>query len=266
MEVTAKELLVNIFVIPPTARYNTFLAFFMFGFVELCSSILLPVTFPSTWKKLSSDDHLQLNIATVSSAHCVGILYLTYFILQEDSFLEQNVFYQNSENTRALFALSAGYFIWDVIIVFRTSPFDYKFFFHGIVCLTIYWVNQRPFLHYYGFRFLLFELSTPFLNLRKYVALLRGEDHALVKPLSWLFGISFLVVRILWGIPLMYRFQLVAYEELSTLSLGGNADEVARIVIIVWLLVIGILMTILNLVWMWEMIKMSQETQKEKTQ
>ncbi len=59
------------------------------------------------------------------------------------------------------------YFLWDTYVSIRHYR-DYgpSFVFHGVVCFTVFLLGLGgPFAFYFGGVFLMFELSTPFLNI-----------------------------------------------------------------------------------------------------
>uniref|UniRef100_A0A6S8CKA0 TLC domain-containing protein n=2 Tax=Aplanochytrium stocchinoi TaxID=215587 RepID=A0A6S8CKA0_9STRA len=263
----ALDVVGELFAIPRESMYNTFMSFLFFGVVEFLSSILYPLMIPTYWKSFEANQRLKLIIITVSSAHCVVLFYFCYFLyFEQDDFLAKDVFFANTEYSRYTHSLSAGYFIWDTIIVCRTVPFDAKFLLHGVVCGFNYWIAQRPTLHFYGYRFLLFELSTPILNLRYLIMLFFGENARLVAPLGIAFGISFLCVRILWGIPLMVGFIQNILNKISTLTYEEGIDDIVNTIIWCIFGVSACLMSILNLYWLFAMIsgKTAQEERKQK--
>lgn len=65
-----------------------------------------------------------------------------------------------------MYATACGYFLWDALIsTYYVRWFGIGFVVHGILSLQIFLFSYHPFLQYYGPAFLLFEASTPFLNM-----------------------------------------------------------------------------------------------------
>ncbi|RDA82692.1 hypothetical protein CP532_3738 [Ophiocordyceps camponoti-leonardi (nom. inval.)] len=63
-------------------------------------------------------------------------------------------------------ALAAGYFVWDLIVTSRNiDVFGLGTLAHALAALVVYFLGFRPFVNYYGCVFILWELSTPFLNI-----------------------------------------------------------------------------------------------------
>ncbi|CAK7225060.1 hypothetical protein SBRCBS47491_005763 [Sporothrix bragantina] len=62
-------------------------------------------------------------------------------------------------------ALACGYFLWDLVItLLNFDVFGPGLLAHAVSALAVFSFGFRPFLNYYGCNFILYELSTPFLN------------------------------------------------------------------------------------------------------
>lgn len=62
-------------------------------------------------------------------------------------------------------ALACGYFVWDLVItLLNFDVFGPGLLAHAASALAVFSFGFRPFLNYYGPVFILYELSTPFLN------------------------------------------------------------------------------------------------------
>ena len=84
----------------------------------------------------------------------------------------------------SLFAITTGYFLWDTMVSLiylrENGP---GFLIHAVLCCYVFVCSYKPFMQYYGVHFLLWELSSPFLNLHwffdkcdlTYVVSLRGR-------------------------------------------------------------------------------------------
>ncbi|KAB5563522.1 TLC domain-containing protein [Coniochaeta sp. 2T2.1] len=63
-------------------------------------------------------------------------------------------------------SMAAGYFIWDLLMTaLHIDVFGFGLLAHAVSALTVYSFGFMPFLYYYGPVFILYELSTPFLNI-----------------------------------------------------------------------------------------------------
>ncbi|KAK5987717.1 putative TLC domain-containing protein C17A2.02c [Cladobotryum mycophilum] len=63
-------------------------------------------------------------------------------------------------------ALAAGYFVWDLFVTsFNLDVFGLGTLAHAVAALLVYSLGFRPLVNYYSSIFILWELSTPFLNI-----------------------------------------------------------------------------------------------------
>ncbi|GMG40080.1 unnamed protein product [Ambrosiozyma monospora] len=97
--------------------------------------------------------------------------------------------------------MALSYFIWDTLIsLFYVGYFGVGFLVHGIVSTIVFTIGVfHPYIHYYCPLFLLFEISTPFLNVR-WVGLkfdVLSESFKLVN--NAILMLIFFFVRICWG-------------------------------------------------------------------
>lgn len=134
--------------------------------------------------------------STQIGCKCVVLMY--YKIACERAGLTLCLLYSYgfSDKVNLIFSISTGYFMWDTYTI-ATRRFMKRdpqmlvhsvrcyasrripsYFFYAslqIVCSFTYLFGQFPFLHYYGVRFLLFELSSIPLQLRQLLILLEYD-------------------------------------------------------------------------------------------
>ncbi|WYZ43001.1 hypothetical protein EsH8_VI_000700 [Colletotrichum jinshuiense] len=97
-------------------------------------------------------------------------------------------------------ALAAGYFLWDLVVTScNMDVFGIGTLAHAISALFVYALGFRPFLNYYGCIFILWELSTPFLNIHWFFDKLgmTGSRAQLYNGLMLLF--TFFSCRLVYG-------------------------------------------------------------------
>ncbi|CAM1507379.1 Fc.00g070200.m01.CDS01 [Cosmosporella sp. VM-42] len=97
-------------------------------------------------------------------------------------------------------ALAAGYFVWDLVVTsFNFSVFGIGTLAHAVAALLVYSLGFRPFVNYYGCTFILWELSTPFLNVHWFMDKLNmtGSRAQLYNGLLLLF--TFFSCRLVYG-------------------------------------------------------------------
>ncbi|KAJ9157663.1 Transmembrane protein 56 [Pleurostoma richardsiae] len=98
-------------------------------------------------------------------------------------------------------AFAAGYFVWDLITTLvYIDVFGVGLLAHAVSALVVYLIGFRPFLNYYGCVFILYELSTPFLNIHWFFDKLgmTGSKAQLYNGLCLLF--TFFSARLVYGV------------------------------------------------------------------
>ncbi|RKO84249.1 TRAM/LAG1/CLN8 homology domain-containing protein, partial [Blyttiomyces helicus] len=114
---------------------------------------------------LSKIKKIDWAIHWVSMLHAVGITVAASFILNDPEMSADRIFAYNPYAGN-VYAVACGYFLWDSIICLSyIRHFGPGFAVHGVACFIVFIFSFRPFLMYYGAGFLMFELSTPFLNI-----------------------------------------------------------------------------------------------------
>jgi len=97
-------------------------------------------------------------------------------------------------------ALAAGYFLWDLIVTgLNLDVFGLGTLAHAVAALLVYTLGFRPFVNYYGCVFILWELSTPFLNIHWFLDKvdMTGSTAQLYNGIVLLF--SFFACRLVYG-------------------------------------------------------------------
>ncbi|GAA6045573.1 hypothetical protein NBRC10513_004991 [Rhodotorula toruloides] len=106
-----------------------------------------------------------------------------------------------------LSAIAIGYFIWDALVTFRhIQTQGLGFFLHGATCLVAFTFTLRPFVLWCGPRFLIWELSTIFLNAHW----LLDKLHLTGSPLQMLNGLflvsTYICARLVFGTYTSWQF------------------------------------------------------------
>ncbi|KAK6202599.1 TLC domain-containing protein [Scheffersomyces amazonensis] len=109
-------------------------------------------------------------------------------------------------------SLTLGYFLWDLMVcLVHFDIFGIGFLFHGFAAAFVFGGSLRPFCNPWIPAFLLFELSTPFVNINWFASRLPAgtfnETFILFNGLALI--ITFFSVRILWG---LYAVSLLAND------------------------------------------------------
>lgn len=156
----------------------------------------------------------------VSFIQCLVILAIIlpfFFIPELDGSPEKRVFAYVPYGG-VLGAASSGYFIWDAFTAVRyIKLFGPGFAIHGIVSFAVCFISFEPYILYYAPLFLLFEISTPFLNIRWFDLKLPGLfSEKVILANNVILILLFFFVRICWGWYWIYQlawdFWLVRHD------------------------------------------------------
>lgn len=191
---------------------------------------------------------------SVSSVHCALILPSVWYLMFNKKM--NNILMADKLNAATLlsnktFAISAAYFLFDILDMFVTNTVQVDFMFHHIACfICYYYIVPQPFLHYYSIRMLFFENSTPFLNIRKLLLLMKKQDKYknLFNLVQALFYITFILSRLVYGIPCSISAIQYVYTSYKRNTLDYTLSGL-------FLTVSNISLNILNLVWSYSLTK-----------
>ncbi|KAH6583788.1 hypothetical protein BASA61_007847 [Batrachochytrium salamandrivorans] len=145
-----------------------------------------------------------------------------------------------------VYSIACGYFLWDICVsVYYIEECGIGFVAHAVACFSVFILSFRPFLYYYGSVFLMFEISTVFLNIHWFC----DKTGRAGTTLQWVNGIilltTFFSVRLVFGIYQSMRFFMTCFEQW---------DSVPKYLFIVYAMS-NILLCSLNIFWFSRMIK-----------
>lgn len=235
-------------------RYSAVILWFLFFLgVHILSSILSPIFFPKILKKTNKKARsrfIRWNVEVVSLLHSIMIcalaipIYILMKIYPEHEWFKEIVadpLYGYSEKAMFVVAIAAGYFIWDFLVcVIYYRIFRFQGLFHALfsmvsfvlVCITEMFI-------YYGLIFLIFEVSTPFLNIR---SLLNKADKGESKAYyinSILFVFTFFLSRVAFGLYQQFHCSVKIIHNVENLSPF----------VVVWYFLASMSSTLINMYW-----------------
>jgi hypothetical protein len=156
---------------------------------------------------LSKGKKSDFAVCHVSFCHSAIILLLAFPMLF-DSVLLNDKIYGYTYYSGSVLAITTGYFLWDTIICVGSIRIQgYQFTFHALACLLIFILSfvslisnlLKPIFNYFGALFLIYELSTPFLNIHLILDKL-GLAGSIYQAVNGVFLLSsFFFARILFG-------------------------------------------------------------------
>ncbi|KAF9415757.1 hypothetical protein BGZ94_010404 [Podila epigama] len=203
------------------------------------------IVFPDTYPKLVGAKRLNWDVHVVSTVHAVTIVLLSAPLLWNETLLQDKIFGYDY-NAGQVYAIACGYFLWDTLHSIRhVKDFGIGFVFHGFCSFSVFIFSFRPFLQYYGSVFLMFELSTPFLNIHWFMDKvgLTGSTYQLINGIVLLS--VFFSARIVFGLYMSYQ---------TYLSVMPVIADVPWHLIIIYTAA-NIVLNSLNLFWFYKMIE-----------
>ncbi|KAL8797984.1 MAG: hypothetical protein Q9182_007061 [Xanthomendoza sp. 2 TL-2023] len=159
---------------------------------------------PNTYPQLSRKSKINWNVHFVSMVQSCFINTLALWVIYADkermrmSWRERVWGYTGAGGMVQGFA--AGYFAWDLLASIQdVDVHGWGALAHAASALTVSMMGFRPFVNYYGLNFILYELSTPFLNIHWWLDKIgmTGSKLQLINGVALLttFGSS----RLVWG-------------------------------------------------------------------
>ncbi|CAL9728650.1 hypothetical protein MOUN0_E02674 [Monosporozyma unispora] len=210
-------------------------------------------------KKLKID----FDIHVVSMVQAFVSLYIIWPVLTLPLFTYNIATYQN-DYCSMITALSSGYFVWDLIVCLKyIHIYGFQFLIHAIVALYGSLVPLMPVVQVWVPKFLVYEASTPFVNINWFIMqLTTPPSSSTLKPVKvplWFNALNgvclmavFFIVRIVWGnlAQFMFFYQMFKYRhEMSTLK--ATLSFVLALVTLV--------LNMLNFFWFDKMLKIAKK-------
>ncbi|ODQ82254.1 hypothetical protein BABINDRAFT_10719 [Babjeviella inositovora NRRL Y-12698] len=180
--------------------HEVVLAFLIYHGIYLIARVVSPKV-AKGYTSLKYKDQIDYCIHVVSMIQCVVIFTLMTPLFNHPDLSKDRVFgYVPYGGLVLSFAL--GYFIWDALISLAyVKYFGPGFLIHGVISSLVFGVAFQPMIVYYCPIFLLFEVSTPFLNLRWFGNKIPGlvsDNFKMINNIILI--ILFFFVRISYGL------------------------------------------------------------------
>jgi hypothetical protein len=194
-------------------------------FVVLQSAAVVVLKRSKTYARLSvAQPHEAYSFLVLPASQVHALLSLTFAFLcifgPDGEVLGADRVLASTPLSRAAHAFSCAYFFFDLLVVVHHEPLDLKFLLHAVVCGLAYWFAQAPVFQYYTVRFLLYELSTPLLNVKLWLQFVQGPK--LLTGLADLgFKLAFVGCRLVYGVPLAVGFDLFLLQLVERARAGG---------------------------------------------
>ncbi|KAI1373592.1 DUF887-domain-containing protein [Hypoxylon crocopeplum] len=202
----------------PTLPLHIHEVVLMAAFYHVVGSVISPILsrrfFPTHYSALSRSRKLNWDVHVVSLVQSTTINALALWVMFVDD-ERRNMDWQEriwgyTGAAAMIQALAAGYFLWDLIMTAtHINIFGLGMLAHAVSALLVYSFGFRPFVNYYSCNFILWELSSPFLNIHWFFDKLgmTGSRAQLYNGLMLIF--TFFSCRLVWG---TYQSFLVARD------------------------------------------------------
>ncbi|KDN50857.1 DUF887-domain-containing protein [Tilletiaria anomala UBC 951] len=190
--------------------------------IQLASSALSPLIFKQSFAKMNRRTRINWDIHVVSFVHASIVTPAAAAIwwkIRQQGGLEAKVHplaanrtYGYDYETGQVYAIALGYFIWDTVIsLLYEGP---AFIAHGVVCFIAFALAYSPVFMYDGLGFLMWEASTPFLNIHWFL-----DKLSMTGSLAQLINAVFLL-----GAYVSVRLVFGVYNSFSWFKLANFPD------------------------------------------
>ncbi|RHZ61948.1 TLC domain-containing protein [Aspergillus thermomutatus] len=210
-------------------------AFAVYQFIHsYLSPWLSPRLFPRHYPNLNKRTKLNWDVHVVSLIQSVLINAVALWVIFTDnerkSMSTAERVYGYSGACALISALAAGYFIYDLYVsTVYVKIFGIGMLFHAVSALWVFSFGFRPFLHFYSPVFILYELSSPFLNIHWFLDKVNMTGSKLQLYNGILLLVVFFCCRLIWGTwqsALVYRDMWYALKQVWSASESAALNPV----------------------------------------
>ncbi|KAK5716024.1 hypothetical protein LTR15_009849 [Elasticomyces elasticus] len=202
----------------PLHIHEVLFAFTLYATIGLYLSPLLSSYFcGSRYNAFSRRTQINWNVHVVSFCQACIICSLSLWLITQDTErqtwrpenndggrngvegLQKRVWgYNGATGLCQSFAL--GYFLWDLVMCsVHVDIFGWGMLAHAVAAVSVFSLGYRPFSYFYCPIFLLYELSSPFLNIHWFCDKLDLTGSSLQAINGGLLTTTFFLARICWG-------------------------------------------------------------------
>lgn len=181
---------------------------FFFTFYQVVQSVISPKLsawlFPNIYPHFPRRTKLNWDVHVVSLVQsvviCAAALWVMFADGERKSMTAGERVYGYSGACGLIQAMATGYFLYDLIVsTVNIEIFGIGLWFHAVSALWVFSLGFRPFVNFYSPVFILYELSSPFLNFHWFFDKVNMTGS---KP-QWYNGMLLLSVffgcRLVWG-------------------------------------------------------------------
>jgi hypothetical protein len=188
--------------------------------------------FPSTYNSLNARSKINWDVHVVSFVQSTFIIFLALWVMWKDEERAamdwKGRVFGYTGACGMIQAFAGGYFLWDLMVSsLHFDIFGPGLLAHAVSALAVYALGFRPFVNFYAPNFILYELSSPFLNIHWFMDKLNmtGSRAQLYNGIVLL--VTFFGCRLIWG---MWQSGCVTFDVYRAFisgrlapGLGGKA-------------------------------------------
>ncbi|KAJ5084422.1 hypothetical protein NUU61_009001 [Penicillium alfredii] len=189
----------------PDHIHEVLLAFAFYQFIHSClSPWLSPILFPHHYPQFNRRTKVNWDIHVVSLVQSTLInaaaLWVMFVDQERQSMSAGERVFGYTGACGMIQALAVGYFVYDLIVsIVYVRIFGIGLLFHAVSALWVFSLGFRPFVNFYAPVFILYELSSPFLNIHWFL----DKVNMTGSRTQWYNGMLLLFVffacRLVWG-------------------------------------------------------------------
>ncbi|KAG1141495.1 hypothetical protein G6F37_006467 [Rhizopus arrhizus] len=176
-----------------------------FAIVYEISRLFSPILFPKTFQFFKGYNAPNWHVHVVSTVHCITVVIGSFFIFADKSLNQDRVF-GYTKWAADIYSVSCGYFLWDTIIaIYFFKEQGISMVLHGMAAFSVFIFSFRPFVNYYGAIFLMYELSTIFLNFHWFMDKIGWTGSRIQLVNGAILLLTFFGARILFGTYMSFK-------------------------------------------------------------
>ncbi|KAG9240116.1 TLC domain-containing protein, partial [Calycina marina] len=193
--------------------------------------------FPSVYPRLPARTMISWNTHVTSFIQSCFITAFALFVIWKDEERKEmdwaGRIWGYTGAGGAVQGFAAGYFLWDLIAsIIHLNVLGWGSLAHAVSALLVTSLGFRPFANYYGLNFILYELSTPFLNIHWFFDKLNMTGSRVQLYNGIVLLATFLSCRVLWGNYQSIKIYSDVWTALHTqtldLPVSGNSAFAQR--------------------------------------
>ncbi|KAJ2000859.1 hypothetical protein GGI04_000008 [Coemansia thaxteri] len=220
--------------LPRLATYwpQSLLIALLFQLIYQFSAVLTPAIFPKTWGRLSKVQRYKWCVRKVSSCHAAYMV-TNALVIIANAKLRANPIHGSDPFAESAFTVTLGYFLWDIVNTYRHLDIDgVGYLAHAIMSFGVYLISYSPLLQYYGACFMMFEVSTIFLNIHMTLDDMDLKDAIMYFINGMALVSSFFFARVVYGTILSINvWKGLASSSIPVSSFAANFVRLANIVL-----------------------------------